>query len=313
MRRTVALLTPSHRKDIDRLSLLCDSIDRHVTGYDWHYVIVNDSDMAMFAGFASDRRVILPSSRFLPPWLWPLPSFLLRNGRRIWWSFRTPPVHGWHVQQILKIAAALQLPEQRYCIVDSDNAFFRAFDAGAYAGGEKTPLYIDPAAISVATQLHASWTRTCDRLLSQAETRFPTDDYVGNLIVWDKDAVEDMTLAIEEATQRSWPEALCRSRAFSEYLLYGRFVRSSAVHASAHAITTHSLACAYWDDTPLGAEAVAAMVRNAPESNVALCIESYSGTPIAVVRDAVRLAHGAATAHPHAETRKGIGAPRQGG
>jgi hypothetical protein len=302
MGHTVALLTPSHRGDIDRLALLCDSIDRRVSGYGWHYVIVNDSDMAMFARFASDRRAVLASSRFLPNWLWPLPSFLSRNGRRVWWSFRSPPVHGWHIQQILKIAAASQLPEQRFCIVDSDNVFFRAFDAGAYAGGEKTPLYVDPGAISATAPLHAVWTRNCDRLLNHAETRFPADDYVGNVIVWDKSSVKAMTLAIEEAAQRSWPEALCRTRPFSEYLLYGRFVRSSAAHANAHEITTKSLACAHWDSAPLGAEALAARVKSAPESNVALCIESFSSTPMSAIREAVDLVHGVANARPSART-----------
>jgi hypothetical protein len=284
------------------LELLCDSIDRYVTGYERHYVIVNDSDVSMFARFRSDRRAVLASSQFLPDWLRPLPSFLSRNGRRIWWSFRSPPVHGWHIQQILKIAAALQSPEQRYCIVDSDNVFFRAFDASAYAGGEKTPLYVDRGAISAASPLHAVWTRSCDRLLNQAETGFPADDYVGNVITWDKSSVEDMTLAIEKAARTSWQEALCRTRAFSEYLLYGHFVRNSAAHSIAHEIKTESLAHAYWDGAPLGAEAVAAMVENAPASKVALCIESFSNTPASLIRDAADLARRGADARPSART-----------
>jgi hypothetical protein len=289
MRRTVALLTPSHRKDIDRFELLCDSIDRHVTGYERHYVVVNDSDVPIFARFASSRRVILPGSEFLPKWLRLLPSFLSRNGRRVWWSFRTPPVHGWHIQQILKIAATLQLPEQRYGILDSDNVFFRRFDASAYAGAQKTPLYIDKGAISAAAPLHAVWTRSCDRLLDQPETSFPTDDYVGNLIAWDKTAVTEMTRAIERAAGTSWPEALCKTRAFSEYLLYGHFVRNAPAHLAAHEITTESPAYAYWDDAPLTAEEVVAMVENAPPSKVALCIESFSNTPVSAIRDAVDL------------------------
>ncbi|MBV8664476.1 MAG: hypothetical protein JO107_15400 [Hyphomicrobiales bacterium] len=289
MQRTVALLTPSHSKDIDRLKLLCDSIDRHVMGHERHYIIVNDSDVSMFAEFKSDRRVVLPSSQFLPKWLRLLPLFLVRSGRRIWWSFRSRPVHGWHVQQILKIAAAVQLPEQRFCIIDSDNVFFREFDVGAYAGGEKTPLYVDRNAILATAPLHAVWTRSCDRLLNQAETGFPADDYVGNVIVWDKSTVTDMTLAVEAAAKRSWQEALCRTRVFSEYLLYGHFVRNSATHLVAHEIRTEGLACAYWDATPLGAEAVAAMVKDAPTSKVALCIQSYSNTPVSVVREAVDL------------------------
>ena len=184
--RTVALLTPSYHKDLERFALLCDSIDRHVTGHEKHYVIVNDDDVPLFSRFSGERRVILPSSKFLPNWLKLVPPFLLRRGRRVWWSFRSGPVHGWHIQQLLKIAAASTLPEERFCIVDSDNVFFRPFDVRAYAGGERAPLYVERGAIEADAPLHAVWTRNCDRLLGQAETAFPADDYIGNVIVWDK-------------------------------------------------------------------------------------------------------------------------------
>ena len=237
----------------------------------------------------------------MPSWLRLLPPFFSHNGRSIWWSLRAPPVHGWHVQQILKIAAALQLSEQRFCIVNSDNVFFRAFDAGAYAGGEKTPLYVDPGAISAKLPLHTRWLRNCDQLLGRSDARFPADDYVGNVIVWDKSSVKAMSLAIETACRRSWPEALCRTRPFSEYLLYGCFVRSSAAHASAHEVTTRSLACAYWDDAPLSAATLAAMVRSAPDANVALCIHSFSSTLVSTIREAVGLTPEVANARPLAK------------
>src|SRR5258708_40223425 len=110
MPNSVSLITPSHRKDIERFSLLCDSIDQFVSGYARHYVIVNDDDVTLFERFSSGRRAVLPASGLLPAWLKLVPSFLLRKGRRIWFSLRSGPVHGWHVQQILKIAAASQLP-----------------------------------------------------------------------------------------------------------------------------------------------------------------------------------------------------------
>jgi Family of unknown function (DUF6492) len=135
MEHDVALVTPTLRRDIERFALLCDSIEQHLAGYERHYVIVNDDDVPLFASFASSRRQIVAGSQLLPRWLKLLP-FVLRKNRRIWWSFRTKPVHGWHVQQILKIAAALQFPEHRYCLIDSDNVFVRPFDLKAYAGGD---------------------------------------------------------------------------------------------------------------------------------------------------------------------------------
>jgi Family of unknown function (DUF6492) len=289
MSRDIALITPSHIRDIERFSLLCDSLDARVSGYDRHYVLVNDSDVAAFACFASQKRVILPCSDFLPKWLRLLPSYLSRNGRRIWWSFRTPPVHGWHIQQILKIAAALQLPEERFCIIDSDNVFFRDFDIQSYAGGDEAPLYLDRDAISAEAPLHAVWTRNCSRLLGRPVSSFPADDFVGNLIVWDHLAVRDMTRAIEKATGMSWQEALCKTRSFSEYLLYGHFVRGASAHAARHRETTDGPVQAYWDEKPLDREEIAAMVSAASLGKVALCIESFSNTPISRIRDVVGL------------------------
>ncbi len=289
MVRDVALITPSYRNDLEQFALLCDSIDRHLNGYKRHYVVVKEDDMPLFAQFNGCRRVVISSSRLLPRWLKLLP-FVLRKGRSVWWSFRTKPVHGWHIQQILKIAGALQYPEQRYCLIDSDNVFVHGFDVKAYAGGEKVPLYVEPAAISADAPLHGTWTRNCDLLLGRAEpTAFPADDYVGNVIVWDKQSVLAMTSAIERATGKSWVHALCSTRDFSEYLLYGHFVRKSPPHLATHEITTARLANAYWDDIPLDSAAVTAMVDSTPEPQVALCISSYSHTPVSIIREAVGL------------------------
>jgi hypothetical protein len=287
--RSVALITPSYAGDFERFSLLCQSIDRRVTGYDRHYVIVSDDDMPLFQAFNDQRRIVLPSSQFLPRWLKLAPGVKLRNGRKVWWSLRARPVHGWHVQQILKIAAAMEMSEQRFCLIDSDNVFVRPFDVGAYAGGERSPLYLQREAITAEAPLHATWTRNCDRLLGHAPTRFPADDYIGHVIVWDKDTVRGMANAIDRATGLNWRLALCRTRAFSEYLLYGHFVENSPERRAMHEATTESLAISYWSDAPLDAATVTGMIANAAPSKVALSVPSFSHTPLALIRAAANL------------------------
>ncbi len=293
MARPVGLITPSYSDDFERFSLLCDSIDRRVVGYERHYVIVSDDDIPLFRPFASERRIVLPSSRFLPRWLRLAPWLRLANGRKIWWSLRARPIHGWHVQQIVKIAAAMEMPEQRFCLIDSDIVFARPFDVGAYASGERSPLYLQREAIKSDAPLHAEWTRTCDRLLGHAATCFPADDYIGHVIVWDKDAVRDMTQTIERTTGMSWPLALCRTRHFSEYLLYGRHVRNSPERLAEHEITTQSRATSYWDGQALDRAAVLQMIAQATSSTVALAVQSYSNTSVSMIRKAVGLARDA--------------------
>jgi hypothetical protein len=283
----VALLTPSHRKDIERFALLCQSIDACVTGYTRHYVIVNDDDVRLFEKFQSKERVVLPASRYLPKWLLSAPSWLLRSRRRIWLSLFSLPVHGWHVQQIVKIAGVLAAPEQRVCIIDSDNLFFRKIDIGRYAGAEKTPLYVDRGAIHGDAPLHSAWLRNCDRLLGLPASLFPADDYVGNVLVWDKTIVKEMIDAVEAATKTDWVLALCRTRPFSEYLLYGRFVTSSPARLAAHDIVERSLAFAHWEDAHLDRSSIEAMMRAASPDQVALCIQSYSSTSVEDIRSAL--------------------------
>jgi hypothetical protein len=281
---SVALLTPSHSKDLERFDLLCESIDACLSGYARHYVVVNDDDVHLFEKYRSHRRDIIPASRYLPKWLWAVPPGLLPSRRRIWVSLLSYPVHGWHIQQILKIAGVLAVPEQRVCILDSDNLFFRKFDIGRYAGAEKTPLYVDRNAIRADAPLHATWLRNCDYMLGLPETSFPADDFVGNALVWDKTAVRAMTEAIKSATKVSWALALCRTRPFSEYLLYGRFVSSSPSHLAQHQMVERSLALAHWDENRLDRSSIEAMMHAAAPEQVALCIQSYSSTSIGDIR-----------------------------
>ena len=133
---SVALLTPTYARDLELCTLLCESVDRHVTSFDKHYLLVPDSDYDLFSRFISDRRTVIPASAFLPAWLRPMPRMFQRKRRQFWWSMRAKPVSGWHVQQFLKIAAAMALPHERYCILDSDIVFFRDFDLARYRGAE---------------------------------------------------------------------------------------------------------------------------------------------------------------------------------
>jgi Family of unknown function (DUF6492) len=281
-------LTPTYVKDFERFELLCESIDRMVSGWDRHYVLVNpDEDVERFQKFASDRRIILPSSKFLPRWLLSAPAWFSKNGRRVWLSPFSMPVHGWHVQQLLKIAGVLAAEEERVCIIDSDNLFFRPFNVAAYAGRDRSPLYVDRGHIAADMPHHADWTRNAARLLNQPEPSWPADDYIGQAIVWDRATVKAMTERIEDTAGLSWPLALCRVRQFSEYLLYGNFVSNTPEFAAQHEIVEGSLAQSHWEEHELDEQWIATMMAEAGPEQVAICIQSYSGTAVPAIRSAV--------------------------
>ena len=211
----------------------------------------------------------------------------------MWLSLLSGPIHGWHVQQLLKIGGTLAAAEDRVCIVDSDNLFFRDFDVRAYAGREQTPLYIDAKSIESTNPNHATWTQNAHQLLGLPEPTFPADDYVGNLIVWDKATLKAMTEQIRLVNGQDWRVALCRRKQFSEYLLYGAFVVHAPDYRARHRIVEESLACAHWETGQLSEAGVRSMIESAEARKVALCIQSYSGTTVPAIRSAVSNARAA--------------------
>jgi hypothetical protein len=280
----VGLITPTYSHDLERCALLCESVDRYVTSFARHYLIVHDEELPMFAKFNGERRLVVPLSEFLPSWLKPLPRLIQRKHRRFWWSFRAKPVSGWHVQQFAKIAAACMVPEDVACILDSDVVFFRPFDVSTFGRSNLTPLFIRPRDVAAGAPLHAPWVRSSHRLLGLNQPSFPADDFIGHIIFWNQRAVHAMTARIEEATELGWIEALCRARAISEYMLYGYFVHNNPGFLRDHRCTTETPCLSYWDANPLDQAALERMLHAAADHYVAFSSASFAGTSVHHVR-----------------------------
>jgi Family of unknown function (DUF6492) len=284
---SIALVTPTYWRDLELCKTLCESVDRYVTAFEKHYLIVADDELALFRRFNSQRRVVLPSSGMLPSWLKPFPRFVRRQNRRWWWSLQTLPVSGWHIQQVIKIAAARTLPEERYCMLDSDIVFFRPYDLETYSQPNRISLFRAPKSISADQLMHARWIQSSHHLLNLGEPVIPADDFIGHIIFWDQQTVRAMTERIEEVSGVEWVQALCRARDFSEYMLYGYYVQSSAQAMESHHLTTKEFCVSYWDQHALDRTAIESMLRAADEHYVAFSAASFSGTPIAVIREAI--------------------------
>jgi hypothetical protein len=138
---SISLVTPASRRDLELCALQCESVDRYLSCYVKHHLIVPDDEVALFDRFNAARRVVVPASQLLPAWLRPIPRLLQHKGQRYWWSLRTRPVSNSHLQRILKIAAADAFPESRHCILDSDVVFFRRFDLSMLLRPRQAPLF----------------------------------------------------------------------------------------------------------------------------------------------------------------------------
>jgi hypothetical protein len=299
----VALLTPTYGRDLELCTLLCESVDRHVAAFSKHYLLVPDCDLSSFCRFESERRSVLPASRFLPKWLRPLPRFVQRNRRQYWWSFRARPVSGWHVQQFLKIAAAIALPHPRYCILDSDVVFFRDFDLSRFEYPNSIPLLNIPDEVTSSHLRHSHWVETTHRLLGLRAPGLPASDFIGHIIFWDQQTVAAMVSKIEAVSGLDWIEALCRTQEFSEYMLYGYFAQSDARFAGRHNLTSSTPCVSYWDSPSLGQGELNQLLRGADQHDVAFSVASFSGTPVEIIRAAIEqnAAHSAPLIRPAQE------------
>src|SRR4030088_124349 len=283
----VALLTPTYGRDLELCTLLCESVDRHVTSYAKHYLLVPDCDMPLFAHLASERRIVLPPSPFLPGWLRPLPRIIQRKRRQFWWSFRAKPVSGWHVQQFLKIAATITLPYQRYCILDSDVVFFRDFDLSRFEYPNPIPLLNMVNEVTADQPRHSRWVETSHRLLGLPTPPLPASDFIGHIIFWDQQTVAAMASKIEAVTGFDWIEALCRTQEFSEYMLYGYFAQNDARFSGRHSLTSSTPCVSYWDSPRLGQGELNQLLRRADQDDVAFSVASFSGTRVEITRAAI--------------------------
>src|ERR1700744_1314739 len=284
---SVALLTPTYGPDLELCTLLCESVDRHARSFSKHYLLVPDGDLPLFAHFASERRVVLPASKFLPKWLRPLPAIFQRKRRQYWWSFRTKPVSGWHVQQFLKIAATMSLPHQRYCILDSDVVFFRDFDLTPFEYPNPLPLLTLPEEITARQVNHANWVGTSHLLLGLPTPSLPATDFIGHIIFWDQQTTRAMVDKIEQVTRLDWVEALAKIHGFSEYMLYGYFVQNDERFAGQHPTSRRTPCISYWDPPRLGQTELNQLLRGADEHDVAFSVASFSGTPVQSIRTAI--------------------------
>jgi hypothetical protein len=283
----VGLITPSHSGDLERFVMLIESIDKHVKRRGRHYVIVHDEDMALFKPYASEDRLILPASQFLPRSLVQVP-FLRWRGRRYWWRYDAKPISGWHTQQMVKIQAAASLPEHRYCIIDSDMIFFREFDLAEVAAPNPIPLRFQPRDIDESHPRHVKWVQSAHRLLGLPAPALPADDFIDQIVIWDQATIRAMIARIASVTGRHFVAALCRDYEFSEYMIYGAYVANDSAELARHAQTTEGVCRVHWDSNPLSQADIFEMLATAPAHKVALCVQSFGQTPLSTIEAGVQ-------------------------
>ncbi|WP_182086817.1 DUF6492 family protein [Aureimonas sp. ME7] len=285
-----ALVTSSYRGDWDRCRLLCDSVDRFVSGHDFHYLLVEEADVALFRQLEGPKRRVVSERDLLPWWLRPVPD-PRRRGRRLWLSPFGPALSGWHVQQLRRFAMTAAMGEEAMVSLDSDVVFVKPFDVGTLHEGGRVAFYRVPDGIDgVLPHLraeHEAWSVRAGQLLGTEAPSSAT--YIGTLIAWRRDTVRALLARIEAVGGRSAMRRLVASRTLSECTIYGRFVDEVEGHPERHAPTALQRCAVYWDGPPLDADGLAAFLGGLAEHQVAVGLQSFTGTDPTLIRRAAGL------------------------
>jgi hypothetical protein len=283
-----AIVTASYRGDLERCRLLCASIDRHVSGHTRHLILVENRDLALFADLAGPRREIVGEGDLLPFWLRPFPDPTRLGRRRVWLSPVGPPLRGWHVQQLRRIAAAAHVPEEIVVSCDSDVVFVKPFDVAAMATGKAVRFHrmagAERSILPEFAEDHRRWSRQAGALLGIAEPRLTEVDYIATGIAWRTDTVRAMTARIEAVAGRSWVAALARTRALSECTIYGRYADEVERRPDLHLAASRSICRVYWAGEAMSEAALRDFVGALGPDEVAVGIQSFTGTGPALIR-----------------------------
>lgn len=288
---TIAILTPSFRPDFDRLVQLHESVleftDESVT----HHVIVPRRDLPLFRALESPRLRVWAEADFLPAGfvatdglaaavkkLRFLPSmvrFSALNLRRPW-----PPVRGWVLQQLLKLSAGPKLGACAVVIIDSDVVLLRPMPAALFFRDETVRLFEMPNAITSDMDRHVKWTQTAHRLLGLPVPESGAHpDYVAGIITWDPELVTACLARVEKVTGKSWATAIAAQLHFSEFILYGTYVRHFGSKEQLSFTEPSTMCHSYWDPEPLTGSRMEQFIAGFGQSDVAVHIQSNSSTP----------------------------------
>jgi hypothetical protein len=277
---TLAVITPSFGPDFELCAALHASVIAHSAESVRHHIIVPPRDVALFRRLAGPRAQIHAETEFLPGSFRPVPgvNFSL-NLRRPF-----PPLRGWILQQIIKLAAAARADADVVLLVDSDIEFIRPFGPDTFRCDGVVRFYRKPGEVDDRLPRHMTWHRVSRSLLGLPTASPPYPDYVSSLMAWDPVIVRKLLDRLQSTTGERWFDAVGRQLHFSEWTLYGVFVDQILGAASRRFSSDDSLCHAYWDEMPLTERTLREFLTTTRAGDIAVMVSAKSRTPMAVRR-----------------------------
>jgi len=276
----MVVITPSFAPDFE----LCADLHRSVLDLSpesvHHHIVVPRRDLALFRRLAGPRTHIRCEADFLPRSFLktPVTNFTINLRRPL------PPIRGWILQQILKLAVAADADADVVVLVDSDIEFIRPFTPASFLRHGVVRFYRKPDEVDHRLPRHVIWHGAARELLGLPASMPPLPDYVSSLLAWDPALVRRLLERVEGVGGRGWADAIGAQLHFSEWTLYGVYVDEVLGPPANSNSSDRSLCHAYWNDAPLDESAVADFVSGVRQGDVASMISAKSRTPLAVRR-----------------------------
>ncbi|PWJ79825.1 hypothetical protein C7441_114102 [Pseudaminobacter salicylatoxidans] len=284
VRLSTAIVTASYAPDFERCRLLCETLDRYVTGADHHYILVEGRDVALFRQLEGPGRTVVDERDLLPRWLHVIDDPLSLFRRRIWLSWRTKPLRGWHVQQLRRIAIAAHVPHEVLVYIDSDVAFLKPFDCRRFQRNGHVRLFRRSDAMGGWLPGNQKvWSQNAAEALGISAPVISPYDYIATLIAWRSASARDMCARIEDTHGRGWIEVLGTTRKFSECMLYGRFV-DEVLDGDGHFHGAEEFCRVHWLGHAMSDEEFHDFVATMAPEQVAIGMQSFIGTDLGRIR-----------------------------
>jgi hypothetical protein len=278
----MALITPSFAPDFELCADLQRSVLDNTPDYAVQHIIVPREDLGLFRRLAGPRTHIHCEADFLPRSFVSIPfSRFTVNLRRPY-----PPVRGWILQQVVKLAAAAVFDEEVVVLVDSDIEFVKSFAVETFVNDGRVRFFRKPGSVDERLPRHMIWHRAAHALLGLPPAEPPYPDYIASLLAWDPRIVRKMLGRVSEVTGRPWATAIAAQLHFSEWTLYGVFV-DKVLGGRANAFASEDPLClAHWGTTPLTPQTAGEFFGGLKHTDIAAMISAKSRTPLEVKRKA---------------------------
>ena len=243
----MSVITPSFAPDFELCAGLHRSVLKCLPSSVHHHIIVPRSDLKLFSHLAGPRTHIHCEADLLPRSFVHVPfsKLTVNLGQPF------PPVRGWILQQLIKLAAVAESEDDVVLLVDSDIEFIRPFGVDTFVRNGVVRFYRKLDEIDKRLPRHMIWHRVARVLLGLPPAEPPYTDFISSLLAWDPVIVRRLLARVTATTGQSWTTAIGRQLHFSEWTLYGVFV-DEVIGAPANSFASDDPLClAYWGTTPL--------------------------------------------------------------